>query len=73
MLFRYPFIIIAIAALSFTENNAIHVIAQKSDSCWNRIKVTCGGNRKKVSFHKELAPGIPLSDYAEIDSLGCYN
>ena len=70
MLFRYTFISIMIAALSFTENHATNNTVQKSDSCWNRIKLSCNGTLKQVTFHKDLAPGIPLSEYAKIDSLG---
>jgi hypothetical protein len=70
MLFRYTFISIIIAALSFTENHAFNITVQKSDSCWNRIKLSCGGTLKQVTFNKDLAPGLLLSDYAKIDSLG---
>ena len=70
MLFRYTFISIIIAALSFTENHAINITVQKSDSCWNRIIVTCGGTLKQVNFHKDLAPVLLLSDYSKIDSFG---
>lgn len=69
MHFRYLFIII-IAALSFTEDHAISVVTQKSDSCWNRIKVSCNNTLKQVTFNKNMAPGLLLSEYAKIDSSG---
>lgn len=70
MLFRYTFISIISAALLLSENHAVNTAIAKSDSCYNRIRLCCYRNLKQVAFHKYQAPGIVLSEYDKIDSLG---
>ena len=70
MLIRLACLLVTIVAFSFTEIPASEAPAQTSDSCWNKIKVSCGGSRNRAFFRKEQAPVITPADYAKMDTLG---
>ena len=70
MLFPYTVIGIIVTAIALMASRHQHVNAQSPDKCWNRIKISCGGERKRTPFPENMAPEVSLSDVARIDSSG---